>query len=935
MKSEHQEINLQRVGMKRRGKEVRRMKVMTGLMVLFLTLTLLFQDNMKQYQLQMNYRSYGEWLMREPVSSSYINHPYLEQCGEIWTGGGIYRAKEGETPDTMQIEPTDNSLYTGKTLGRLTTDIAKTGHIRLYEGTLPQKDDEIAMELSTLQALGCDYDLGQEITFYTVEDENVSTLIMSEKKMELTKVTFTLVGTIRSYTAEWNEGDALPNAIITQNAFARIRMQRNGYRFWKLKDEYVDENVASFAIELADAIKKEIVKDGKIKGGFEENGFSINQFAYYNAFWSNRTMYRNMTIILIVMGASVMSYLMSSYLSKRKKFYYRMREIGATVSQVFRMTVYECIYSVLLTGFIVLVLSYGMSVLLVFAVAKAAAIPFFYVFRFQTLAMVIVCVALVLSLAMLCAHLILRGKRLTDNRNRLSRLAEKRIRRRARRKRKCRLSIREMEKRYRMSHSVSVLFIRIIGIGVCVSVLACMMQINRNVNGYHYTCELYTDFHVNSQDILISTGNEMIPIKPYENAEGKLIDKELMGISQTTSSMRECIPESFLQDVRELTGVRHLSYAAYDTLHWFDWKGKGESEHYKTCMCGQTDGLTQDGAEIQIDETTEKGREYLEKIDKQWFYEGRYYHDCAAVWEDLEPHLKKTKANYQDLCDGDEVILFEQGLVNFTEENQYTGEVMNVEHYIEKDSTLQEGDTLTIHTEGRDVTVKIGAILLWEEFDNKYGTAPYSIVGSEALAKKIAAEDNFTFGWNRVWIDFNAFWNSEATDKIITRQCVQNNLGYDSGAEYIRAAFTRLVQSALVYGTLAVIITVLYLFIVSCVLQEEGRKKHDKLKAFHQLGVPLKQFRRLGLRNGLMEVLYLLLSIPILCMVWTVYLHADYTNDLVAYTSIFFHKTIYEMTEQKYIFYALFDQINLVWVGMYLLVLSVFLIIMHVRKMHL
>ena len=122
----------------------------------------------------------------------------------------------------------------------------------------------------------------------------------------------------------------------------------------------------------------------------------------------------------------------------------------------------------------------------------------------------------------------------------------------------------------------------------------------------------------------------------------------------------------------------------------------------------------------------------------------------------------------------------------------------------------------------------------------------------------------------------------------------------------------------------------------SSAMWTSGRSRYNYImKAFHQLGVPLKPFRRLGLRNGFMEVLYLLLSIPLLCLVWTVYLHSDYTDDVVGYTSIFFHKTIYEMTEQKYIFFALLDQINLVWVGMYLLVISVFLVIMHVRKMHL
>lgn len=932
MKAEHHAINLQRVGMRRRKKEVLRMKIMAGLMVLFLALTLLFQDNMNHYQMEMNYRNYGEWLIREPVSSD-ISHPYLEHCGEIWTGGGIYRGQEGKASEQLQVDPSDNSLYTGKTIGRLTPDIIQTGYIRLYEGKFPEKDNEIAMELSALQALGCDYDLGQEITLYTAENENITDLILKEEKMTLKRETFVLVGTIRSYTGQWNEGDALPNAIITENAFAKINMQKHGYRFLRLKKEYVDERVASFAIEVMDSVRETLTK--KVKGGLEQNGYSFNTFAYYNAFWSNKTMYRNMIMILIVLGASVMSYLMSSYLSKRKKFYYRMREIGATAAQVFRMTVYECVYSVLYTAIAVLALSYGMSFVLVFAVAKAAAIPFFYVFRFETLCLIVVSVAAVLLLAMLCAYLLLRKKRLTDNRNRLSRLAERRIRRRAKKKRKRKLAVQEMEKRYRMSHSFSVVFVRIIGIGVCVSVLACLMQINRNANAYKYARTDYVDFTVQAKRVWISM-DEDVPVKPYKGEDGKMVDSEYMGWGCDEDSMRQRIPESLLQDLRELSGIRHISYATYDNFHWFDWEGKEESEYFQHRLWEEMGsarrGENGEYIPIEIDTSTDKGREYVEKTEKQRLYQGRYYHDCAEVWEDLSPHLKKTKASYEDFCDGDEVILLERGLESDMEENKVTGEIIHSDRYIDRDQTLNEGDMLTIHTEGKDVTVRIGAILFCEELGNQYGYSAYGIIGSEALAKRIAAEEKFSFGYNHLKIDFNAFYNSEATDKIITRQCVQNNLSYDSEAEYIRASYTRLVQSAIVYGTLAAIITILYLFIVSCVLQEERQKKQKQWEAFHQLGVPWKRLRQQDFRNGFREMLYLLISIPVLCIIWIMYLRADYTDDITGYTSLFFHKTIYVITEQKYVFYALFDEINIIWVGVYLLLLGASLLVLHVRK---
>ena len=72
----HQEINLQKIGMKRRKKEVRHMRVMAGLTVFFLAVTLLFQDNMSSYQMEMNYRDYGKWFLRAPIGRECL----LRKC---------------------------------------------------------------------------------------------------------------------------------------------------------------------------------------------------------------------------------------------------------------------------------------------------------------------------------------------------------------------------------------------------------------------------------------------------------------------------------------------------------------------------------------------------------------------------------------------------------------------------------------------------------------------------------------------------------------------------------------------------------------------------------------------------------------------------------------------------------------------------------------
>lgn len=937
MDKTHQEINLQKLGMKRRKKEVRHMKIMTALTVLFLALTLLFQDNMNQYQMEMNYKSYGEWLLREPMQGERIENPYLVHCGEIWSGSTIYQTVSGEEAERVEMDPSDEERYTGKILGTLDEEIIKTGKISLYEGKMPEQDHEIAMELNVLQALGCNYDLGQQITFYVAENEDINTLLLKNEKMILHRVSYTLVGTLCSYSDAWSDGDVLPGAVITKNAFDALEMTVKGYQFSRIQEKYKGNNTSAFALNLADGIKQRIMEEAGPNVTWEELGYAINVYAYDNPFWSNPMMYRNMTIILIILGVSIMAYLMSSYLSKRRKYYYRMREIGATVGQIWTMTVYECIGSTVFTALGMVAGSYGISLLLVFGVAKSVQIPFFYVFRWETLYGIILCVASVLSLAMLCAFVILRGRRVTEKRKALPFLVRKRLLRRVKKHRQ-RISMREIWKRQRICHPVSVLFSRLVGIGVCLAVLACLMQINEKCVSYRHICKEYHDFTVSVPSASVSVPTEWIPAKSYIDIDGNEKEKTLLGGSFDQERMYDTIPDSMIQETRELSGIRQVECSTRDQTHVFDWKGKGESPYYQfylyfSSQIGwQTD---QNNNLIEIDTSRKRGKEVLEEAD-QYIYEGRYYQNCRKVWEDLDEHLDQKIADYTSFRQGKQVILLEdtedhlgeyEALDAYAEGEEYVA----WQGYIDKDGTLRPGDTLTIQTGGKDLEVEIAGILSVEEMDYQYGYSPYCIVGSETLGRNIAREDGKQYGYNHIEINFNDLYSSEATDKIITRKCTQNQLVYDSNSEVIRAAFQKVVQAALVYGTLAVIVFVLYLFVLSCILQEESRKRKPQMETLHQLGISWQQMNRFRIRDSITEALYLLCSVPILYLVWILRIHADWDENAIGYSSLFFNKTFYELTECKYIFYQLLDYINIYWVAAFIAVVFGTVVIIHIH----
>lgn len=916
-KGKHQGIHLQRLGMKRRKKEVRHMKIMAALTVFFLALTLLFQDNMSNYQMEMNYRDYGAWFMREPEVSALGSNPYLEDCGQIWSGSMIYRQSFLEAKETIEIDPLDEKGYTEKLIGYLEPDIIQKGNICLYEGKFPEKENEIAMDLSVLQELGCDYELGQEISFYLAENEDITDLIRNNQKMKLNRVTYTLVGTIKSYTTLWNEGDVLPNAVITKEAFEQLTMPKKAYNFLSIKEEYLDED-AVLNIQFAEELwNKNILKklaDNGIK--WKEEGYIFNQFAYGNAFWGNRVMYRNMTILLIVLSSSVMAYLMSSYLSKRRKYYYQLREIGATVSQIWRMAIYECVWGTLPMAMLSLVLSYIVSILVVFGVARGAGIPFFYTFLWKTLLTIILCVVLILCLSMLAALIIFRSKRITDSRAAVPKRARKRLKRHSAKQKK-QIGLNDVWKREYICHPLSTIFSRIVGILACAAVLACITQIHEKVLSYERTCQEFVDYSVSALGKGRSFPYTKVPVIPYiDHITGEKVTTEGVGFSEdSTFSMKNLISDSVIQNIRELSGVKQVDGITTDVFHIFSWEGKEESQFRKRKL----GNLELKGV---LDTSTELGRKYKEEKERT-LYETRCFQNCKSVWEEMKPHLDKETADYDAFCRGEQAILLESDVeIDWEDSAAFKYEPM--------DSTLKPGDILSIQTTGKDVNVVVASVMSADEME--YFGSPYILLGSEALGRKIAAEDRRKFGYNKLEIHFNALSDSEATGKIIARQCARNHLNYDSGFEEIQTAFRRVTQAILVYGTLAVIIFVLYVFVLSCILQEENRKWQRKRQALHGLGVSQEQLQKAKIRKGRREALYLLISVPIVYMLWAFRENAEWSENIIAYTSIFFHKTIYEMTQWKWILYNLADVVNIIWLLIFMFVACGTVFLLHMKK---
>jgi len=905
-------LNLQRLGMKRRKKEVRNMKMMAMLSVIFLSMTLLFSENMKSYQQEMNFHAYGEWFFCQPDGMEDVSHSYLEKAGTIQIGSRIYRVTDGKEPKEIAVSAEmEFDVDTGAMLGTMDNKTKEMGNIALHEGRMPEKEDEIAMELNALQALGCDYELGQKISFYLAREENWTEKKLNEEKMPLYRVDFTLVGTIKNYTARWVCGQNLPGVLVSREAYQKMEMPKKSYSFFQIKKEYQEVDAQSLQKGILAGLERKFQKEN-VNVTPAEAGYSYNSFAYENVFWENKVFYRNILIFLMVTGAACLAYLMSAYLSKRRAFYYKLRSIGATAWQIRGMAFYECIYATAFPSILALLLSYLLSVLMVWYVAKKSEVPFFYVFHLKMLGMIIGCVLLVLLVSMGVAVCMLGAKRIEEKRKTISPVQLKRLGKRAAR-RKHLIGGSELLCRERMRHPFSVLFKRMLGVLVCTVIFCCMAQIYTTVKSYRFITMTASDYQISVPQTLFTYS--------VEDIETDAKESYTIGGTSDIHTMEEVFPDSFLKTLQEQAGIKEIQYFTSDSTHIFDWEDKKKSELWrnalKSCVTGNLEDM-------------ESGLEAIEERAYPRLYQSVFYKELQPIWKRLKRHLNMEIADYDKLCEGKQVILI-SGSRGFGMEED--GEAMGLSENgtVIKESTIKQGDILRIHTKGKDVSVEVAGVLPAEVL-TEFNTV-YMIIGSEALGRAVAKEDGIEYGYNSIRINLNRFASGEATGKVITRLCSIEHMNYDSMMENIAFAYNQVIQRLLIYGMLAGVILVSYLFISFCIRQEEARQQQKKQYRLHRLGMSFSKIHRMEWKEGLQEGIFLWLSIPAFLAVWAVKCHAEYTSDVAAQYSTLLGKDVKIANVYDAVFYELIDVLPFRLPVLFMAGITVFMMILHRKKM--
>lgn len=731
------------------------MSLVTFAAVLFLSAITLFQSVMSDYVFRNNLDTYGNWIVSS--GGSQLNHPYFQVESSCTTG-----------PNLVDEQGKDTFL----TIGKADRNFDLIGEANLYEGRMPEKENEIVMDTMSLSKLGYSYDLGQTISIYYLDAQE--TIKAKEYK---------LVGIMKYFAQIWKTagGYSLPNCFVTEEEFAQYGIGGNTTYFYQLDPVYNEIDTAEFAEYFT---KK-------------NSGVIYNSYVYENRLWGSAEIYKNVTIALMVISALAISYLMIAYTGKRRSIYYQYRCIGASKSQVRRIIFWECVYATFPEILLGIGIPYVIACVICKGVSASYGVTAFYEFDGKLLAMQNLAAVGIVLLAVFAAQCSINDKRLAGNTGAVKPSKYKQLRRIARKTCKPEKTMFKRQNALRpIQYMVSVFF----SIAVCGSLIVCAYQIYDSIDNTRWVLEVKEDFTMEKQ------GEEYtFPTREaYKTENSEAEGADMWGF--INYDMYTGAEESIMERIEMCPGVDTTDYVIRDGLHYFEWDGMEESQIMndlkKNAAC---DTPLEYGMEMKFFEN-------LSRLEKQ-----------VKIWGD------EQQIQWDRFREGEQVILVING----------------------EDDTIQLGERVRVKNVFTEAawSVEVGAIYYYcgSEFWDDFMPSTYLMVGSRALAEKIAQNEGKELRYNTLWIMYDQNASYESTDKQLAKLASDEKLDFSSEAEVRRIYARQMVQDVGIYGTLALMILVIYIVIERSFLASKNKYWQSRFILLKQIGMEDGQYFKLAL----------------------------------------------------------------------------------------
>lgn len=785
------------LSMHRRKKDILFVSLATFIVVLFMSSVSLFQDAMNRYFLENNYKNYGEWILS--ATGTTLKHPYFSITGDCNTGLEILDEK---------------GLETGNFIGSVDGNFLELSNLSFYEGRLPEAENEIVMTLSSLSELGYSYDLGQRIHI-AVGEENFS----AEKE-------FVLVGTIKDFARNWkyNDGYYLPSGIVTEQALMDMGGVRYTTHFYQLDRAYEDIDAGEFIEPF-------------VRSSSKEAPVEYNSYVYDNQLWDSNEMFQNLKLVLIVIAVLVVSYLMMSYVTGRRSWYYQLRSTGASKRQICIMIILEGAYGTLPWAFAGLILPYIVGAGICYSIARMTRLPNFFCVDVQNLMWQIVSILGIIAISVITACLISGDRRLGSNVHEVTGRQLKRLRRIVKKRRNLALTFQKRQNRMRpFGRLATILF----SVTVCGFLLFCMHRLSKEYVHYKFNVNLFEDFSASKSTELMQE-----TVYLFENENGEL--EETSGMSGgTTQIMYAGMSPEMEAQLNIVDGIKKIYKSATDTEHYPDWQDRVDSP------------IFQHFEKVKEEQRIIRG----EPIDQEKAVVTYFHENYQQALEMHGSLIEKARVDQEAFQQGKQVLVL-----------LGEGKLMNSPD-IFRETTLQSGETITLMSTGHPGRVPVEAEVLSLTTDEIYENVtsphlaqnymqPYTIIASSALARKMAAADGKLFQYNEIIIDFSANSSFVSTTKRLASLFSENGFKYSSGWEEKTMAREAFISRLSVYGALICVILSTYLLLQMNLIRMKNYERANKFTLLKRLGMSDSFYIKMAVKVGIKDALWLLPGIPL------------------------------------------------------------------------
>ena len=762
-------------GMKQRRKEIRYVSIVTFVAVFFMAGIMLFQNMMNAYIFDKNLYNYGDWVVSS--CGQNLKHPYFLMESSCTTAESLVN---------------ENGKSNMILIGKADANFFSTYKELFYEGRMPQAEDEIVMDIVSLSVLGYSYDLEQIVEVYYLKEDG--SVVEKEYK---------LVGVIKNFSEIWKKVDdtQLPNMFICESEFEKNTIASRTTYFYQLNPDYNEIDTAEFALSFIDE-------------NVAPNPICYNKYVYENGVWGSEVVFEKVNMAIMLIAALSITYLMISYIGKRRKVYYQFRCIGATRLQVRKIIIVECLHYTLPQA----IAGMGFSYFLAWVIGKGlkGQITYNNIYQFNSSGffkqVAVVCGVIVFSIFI--TQFTINEKRLAGNVSQIKPTRYKRLRRVSQKTKHPEKTIVKRQNLIRPGQTfISALFSLI----VCGCLVFCVYKISNSIQNTIYNisftsdCEMWFD-DVETYDFQMEIEEDDGIIHVYTH-------------NTKPSAAYLGVDEKFLDTLNRVPGVKEIEYYWTDEIHYLKWDGM----EYSTVM-------------NEIKKNCHLGTpfEYEEEMV--------FYNDKQL--EELQKHISAKKLpgdiDWEAVKKGEEVIIFYTNSFGIQEEN-----------------TLMAGNKVYIThcIENYEFPVKVAAIYSTASFEGRDSlslwTDSYKLIGSKVLAEKIVKSEGKTLKYNTLQITYDNYSSYESTDKQIAALAANNGMRYHSDAEYRRSTIRQMIQDIGIYGSIFVMIFSVYIiqqkrFLIS---KEKYRKlQYIKLK---RIGMEDYQYHRYEFREEVKQYLWI------------------------------------------------------------------------------